>query len=103
MRILIVEDEFNLADVISSRLKKEKYAVDIFCDGEEGLESALTSIYDLIILDVMLPNINGFEILKKIREKNIKSKVIMLTAKNTSRRQANRFESRSKFTMHNNK
>ena len=81
MRILIVEDEFNLADVISSRLKKEKYAVDIFCDGEEGLESALTNIYDLIILDVMLPNMNGFEILRKIREKNIKSKVIMLTAK----------------------
>ena len=81
MRILIIEDEFNLADVISSRLKKEKYAVDIFCDGEEGLESALTNIYDLIILDVMLPNINGFEILKKIREKNIKAKVIMLTAK----------------------
>lgn len=81
MRILIVEDEFNLADVISSRLKKEKYAVDIFCDGEEGLESALTNIYDLIILDVMLPNMDGFEILRKIREKNIKSKVIMLTAK----------------------
>ena len=81
MRILIVEDEFNLADVISSRLKKEKYAVDIFCDGEEGLESALTNIYDLIILDVMLPKINGFEILNKIREKNIKSKVIMLTAR----------------------
>lgn len=81
MRILIVEDEFNLADVILSRLKKEKYAVDIFCDGEEGLESALTNIYDLIILDVMLPNMNGFEILRKIREKNIKSKVIMLTAK----------------------
>lgn len=81
MRILIVEDEFNLADVISSRLKKEKYAVDIFFDGEEGLESALTNIYDLIILDVMLPNMNGFEILRKIREKNIKSKVIMLTAK----------------------
>lgn len=81
MRILIVEDEFNLADVISSRLKKEKYIVDIFCDGEEGLESALTNIYDLIILDVMLPNMNGFEILRKIREKNVKSKVIMLTAK----------------------
>ena len=81
MRILIVEDEFNLVDVISSRLKKEKYAVDIFCGGEEGLESALTNIYDLIILDVMLPNINGFEILKKIRDKNIKLKVIMLTAK----------------------
>lgn len=81
MRILIIEDEFNLADVVSSRLKKEKYAVDIFCDGEEGLESALTNIYDLIILDVMLPNMNGFEILRKIREKRIKSKVIMLTAK----------------------
>ena len=81
MRILILEDEFNLADVISSRLKKEKYAVDIFCDGEEGLESALTNIYDLIILDVMLPNMDGFEILRKIREKNVKSKVIMLTAK----------------------
>ena len=81
MRILIVEDEFNLADVISSRLKKEKYAVDIFCDGEEGLESALTNIYDLIILDVMLPNMDGFEILRKIRKKNVKSKVIMLTAK----------------------
>lgn len=81
MRILIVEDEFNLADVISSRLKKEKYVVDIFGDGEEGLESALTNIYDLIILDVMLPNMDGFEILRKIREKNIKSKVIMLTAK----------------------
>lgn len=81
MRILIVEDEFNLADVISSRLKKEKYAVDVFCNGEDGLESALTNIYDLIILDVMLPQINGFEILSKIRQKNIKSKVIMLTAK----------------------
>lgn len=55
MRILIIEDEFNLADVVASRLKKEKYAVDIFCNGEEGLENALTDIYDLIILDVMLP------------------------------------------------
>lgn len=81
MRILIVEDEFNLADIIANKLKKEKYAVDIFCDGEEGLECALTNIYDLIILDVMLPKLNGFEILRKIRKKNIKSKVIMLTAK----------------------
>ena len=81
MRILIVEDEYNLADVIASRLKKEKYAVDIFCDGEEGLDNALTNIYDLIILDVMLPKINGFEILHEIRKEKIKSKVIMLTAK----------------------
>lgn len=81
MRILIIEDEFNLADVISNRLKKEQYVVDISCDGEEGLDNALTDIYDLIILDVMLPKVNGFEILKEIRKNNIKAKVIMLTAK----------------------
>ena len=81
MRILIVEDEFNLADVIASRLKKEKYVVDISCDGEEGLDSALTHIYDLIILDVMLPKMNGFEILEEIRKNEVKAKIIMLTAK----------------------
>ncbi len=69
MRILIIEDEFNLADVVASRLKKEKYAVDIFCNGEEGLENALTDIYDLIILDVMLPKKNGFEILDEIKKR----------------------------------
>lgn len=81
MRILIVEDEFNLADAIKSRLKKEKYDVDICIDGDEGLYQALMDIYDLIVLDVMLPGINGFEILSKIRDKKIKSKVIMLTAR----------------------
>ena len=83
MRILIVEDEFNLADAISTRLKKEKYQVDICADGEEGLYNATTNIYDLIILDVMLPGINGFEILNNIRKEEIKTKVIMLTAKST--------------------
>ena len=81
MRILIIEDEFKLADVIASRLKKEKYIVDIFQDGEEGLDNALTNIYDLIILDVMLPKINGFKILEEIRKEKINAKVIMLTAK----------------------
>ncbi len=81
MRILIIEDEFNLADAISEKLKKEKYMVDIETDGEDGLYTALNGIYDLIILDVMLPNMNGFEILKKIRNEKINSKVIMLTAK----------------------
>ena len=81
MRILIVEDEKKLADIIASRLKKEKYVVDISCDGEEGLDNSLSNIYDLIILDVMLPKINGFEILNEIRKKDIKSKVIMVTAK----------------------
>lgn len=81
MRILVVEDEFNLADVISSRLKKEKYTVDVATDGEDGLFNALSGIYNLIILDVMLPSVDGFEILKQVREKGIDVKVIMLTAR----------------------
>ena len=81
MRILIVEDEFKLADVVAARLKKENYEVDISTDGEDGLYNAESGIYDLIILDVMLPKMNGFEILREIREEHIESKVIMLTAK----------------------
>ncbi|MBE6720765.1 MAG: response regulator transcription factor [Ruminococcaceae bacterium] len=81
MRILVVEDEFKLADVIAARLKKENYEVDISLDGEDGLYNAESGIYDLIILDVMLPKMNGFEILAEIREEGITSKVIMLTAK----------------------
>ena len=83
MKILIIEDEYNLADAISSMLKSQKYSVEIKTDGEKGLEEALTDIYDLIILDVMLPKKNGFEILKELKEEKIKSKVLMLTAKNT--------------------
>ncbi len=81
MKILIIEDEYNLADAIKERLTKENYLVDINEDGEDGLNEALTGIYDLIILDVMLPRKTGFEILKELKENNIDSKVIMLTAK----------------------
>ena len=81
MRILVVEDEYNLADVIRCKLKQEAYVVDIATDGKEGLEYALTGIYDLIILDIMLPSMNGFDILKEIRRNEIQSKVIILTAK----------------------
>lgn len=83
MRVLIVEDEYNLADVVSSALKDLNYEVDVRSDGEEGLDSALTGIYDLIILDVMLPHVDGFTILDEIRKNHIDSKVIMLTAKST--------------------
>ena len=83
MKILIIDDEYNLADAISAMLKAQNYMVDIRTDGEEGLYEALTDIYDLIILDVMLPNKNGFEILKEIKQEKISSKVIMLTAKST--------------------
>ena len=83
MKVLIIEDEYNLADAIKSMLSKEKYMVNICTDGEEGLDEALTDIYDLIILDVMLPSMDGFEILKEIRKEKINSKVLMLTAKST--------------------
>lgn len=81
MRILIVEDEFKIADVIASRLRKENYIVDVFDNGEAGLDNALTNIYDLIILDVMLSKVDGFKILEEIGREKINAKVIMLTAK----------------------
>lgn len=81
MYILIVEDENSLAELISDRLRKEKYFTDISNDGEDGYYRASTGAYDLIILDVMLPNMNGFEILKQLRKNHIDSKIIVLTAK----------------------
>ena len=81
MRILIVEDERAISDVIADRLKKEKYSVDVDNNGLDGLYDALSGIYDLVILDVMLPEKDGFSILKEMKEENITSKVIMLTAK----------------------
>ena len=81
MRILIVEDEESLAELVANRLKKEKYIVDVSLDGEEGLYNALMDLYDLILLDIMLPGVDGIEILKEIKKNNIKAKVIMLTAK----------------------
>ena len=83
MIILIIEDEYNLADAIASMLKSNKYNVEIKTDGEDDLDEALTDVYDLIILDVMLPHMNGFEILKELRKEKINSKILMLTAKNT--------------------
>ena len=81
MRILLIEDEKYLAEAIKARLKKEKFIVDISNDGEDGLDNALTNNYDLIVLDVMLPKMNGFDILKEIRNNEVTSKVIMLTAR----------------------
>lgn len=81
MRILIVEDERAISEVISDRLKREKYSVDVCSNGLDGSYDALSGIYDLVILDVMLPEKDGFTILKEMKEENISSKVIMLTAK----------------------
>lgn len=84
MRILIVEDEYPLADAIQEILKRNNYTSDIETDGENGLNAALTNIYDLIILDLMLPKIDGLNILKELRTNNITTPVIILTAKSTT-------------------
>lgn len=81
MRILLVEDERSLAELVAERLKKERYTVDVSYDGEDGLFNALTGIYDLILLDIMLPKKDGMQILREIKSEGITSKVIMLTAK----------------------
>ena len=71
----------SLADAIAETLKKEKFTVTIKTDGEEGEDEALTNIYDLILLDVMLPHKDGFEILNTLKREKIETPVIMLTAK----------------------
>jgi DNA-binding response OmpR family regulator len=81
MRVLIVEDEESLARRIQKILQNEKYTADIALDGDEGLEQALVEPYDLLILDVMLPGISGFDILKELRDEGITVPVLMLTAK----------------------
>ena len=81
MKILIIEDEYSLADAISEMLKKENFDVKIITDGEKGENEALTNIYDLILLDIMLPNKNGFEILNNLKNEKIDTPIIILTAK----------------------
>lgn len=81
MKILIIEDEYSLADAIAETLKKENFTTNIVTNGEEGENEALSNVYDLILLDVMLPNKDGFEILNSLRKEKIDTPVIMLTAK----------------------
>ena len=81
MKILIIEDEYSLADAISETLKKEHFDVNIVTDGEKGEYEALTNIYDLILLDIMLPSKNGFEILNNLKNERIDTPIIILTAK----------------------
>lgn len=83
MRILVVEDEKKIADSIKRGLETHSYAVDVTYDGDSGLVMALGEPYDLIILDRMLPGIDGTSILQHIRNKNINTPVIFLTAKDT--------------------
>ncbi|MDE6706872.1 MAG: response regulator transcription factor, partial [Oscillospiraceae bacterium] len=81
MKILVVEDEIALAEALSEILKRNKYIVDAVHDGEDGLEYALTDIYDCILLDIMLPKMNGLDVLRILRKKKISTPVLLLTAK----------------------
>ena len=81
MRILVVEDEIQLADALSEILRRNMYTVDTSYDGTDGLDNAMSGVYDCIILDVMLPGINGFEVLRKLRKEKISTPVLLLTAK----------------------
>jgi DNA-binding response regulator trcR len=83
MRILVVEDEKNLNDIIVKKLKLEKYGVDSCFDGKEALDYIFSTDYDAVILDIMLPKLDGFEVLKKIRSQEIKTPVLLLTARDS--------------------
>ncbi|MGN7762382.1 response regulator transcription factor [Paenibacillus sp. P46E] len=81
MRILIVEDEVHLAEALTQILKKQNYSVDAVHDGRSGLDYAQSGIYDLLLLDIMLPEMDGITVLKKLRGEGVSTPVIMLTAK----------------------
>ncbi len=81
MNILVVEDERRLADSICEILHSQKYSCDTVYDGENGFEYGRTGIYDVIILDIMLPKMNGFEVLRNLRRQKINTPIILLTAR----------------------
>ncbi len=81
MQILVVEDEKRLAAALEHILTQQKYMVDVAYDGADGYDLAVSGIYDIIILDVMLPGISGYEVATKLRKEKIATPVLMLTAK----------------------
>ncbi len=83
MKVLIVEDEKKVASFLKKGLEQEYYSVDVTLDGKEGLKYALLNEYDLIILDIMLPLMDGITLLKEIRKEKNETPVLMLTAKDT--------------------
>jgi len=81
MRILIVEDEVRLASTLQDLLEMNGYTADVCHDGESGLDNALSGIYDVILLDVMLPKLDGFSVLRRLRDAKNATPVLMLTAR----------------------
>lgn len=83
MKILIIEDEILLADSIRALLESKGFETEVAYDGETGSEYAELGIYDLLILDVMMPKMNGYEVAKQVRQKRLTTPILMLTAKSS--------------------
>ena len=83
MRLLLIEDDASLQDIITKRLKTEGYTVDSCTDGESGYDWAAGLEYDCVILDIMLPKVNGLDVLKRLRTEGNKSYILLLTAKDS--------------------
>ena len=81
MRVLIVEDEVRLAEALGQIMSEQKYAVDVVYTGTDGLDYALSGLYDVIVLDVMLPGRSGFDIVRELRAHKLSTPVLMLTAR----------------------
>jgi len=81
MKILLVEDELFIAEPTAEKLKKQHYQVDVVYDGEDGLSYGLSGMYDCILLDIMLPKRDGMSVLRELRQRGIRTPIIMLTAK----------------------
>ena len=93
MRVLIVEDEKKISDFIKRGLREEGYSVDSAYDGEEGHFLATTGEYDLIVLDIMLPRIDGISLCRKLREEKVITPIMMLTAKDSVKDKVNGLDS----------
>lgn len=81
MRILVIEDERRLANTLADLIAGQNDIADVSYDGESGLDNALSGIYDAIVLDIMLPKLDGFELLRRLREKGVSTPVLVLTAR----------------------
>jgi len=92
-KLLVVDDEPEIRELLEFDLSHSGYDVEVACDGSEGLQKALTGSYDLILLDVMMPKMNGFDVCKNIKEHNPYQAVLMLTAKGTINDKTQGFDS----------
>ena len=99
MRVLIVEDERRLAQTLADLMEAHNYGADIAYDGEEGLDNALSGIYDVILLDVMLPKRSGYEIVHALRKEGNKTPVLMLTARTEVEDRINGLDSGADYSL----